>query len=337
MNILLVKSAFAILISFLITFYLIPLLCTFARRIHFLDVPDGIIKQQDGPVPYLGGIAVYVGFLFALALVIPFQNTLVSFLIGTTLLLFIGLLDDFFVLKPYQKFFGQFVVALCFLQSGFYLKERFFLSWELASIPLSLVWILVVINAFNLVDVMDGLSTTIALCASASFMAIALASASGWLVLLFSSLMGALLGFFFYNRPPACMYLGDAGSLFLGGFFAAAPFLFPWGTYTVYGFLAPFIILVVPLLEITSLIVIRSYKKIPFYQGSPDHFFLYLLDNGWSKWGILGYVSLISLVAGGVAFELVAGHISIEQLCVLGGVFLALWGGIVFWKDTKEP
>jgi UDP-GlcNAc:undecaprenyl-phosphate GlcNAc-1-phosphate transferase len=336
MGILLVKSLFAVLISFLVTFYLVPPLCIFARRVSFLDVPDGKIKNHATSVPYLGGVALYLGFLVSLAIVLPFQNTLVSFLIGITLLLFIGLLDDFFVLKPYQKFFGQCIVALCFLKAGFYLKGQFFLQRDLISIPLSLLWILVVINAFNLVDVMDGLTSTISLCAVLSFIGIAFMNNNSWLMLLLCSLLGSLFAFFFYNRPPASIYLGDAGSLFLGGFFAAVPFLFPWGIHSAYGFFAPVIILAIPLIEIFTLVLIRTYKGIPFYLGSPDHFSLYLLRNGWSKNHILGYVVLISFLEGLVAFELVAGALSLQQLVALGVVFCVFWYGILCLKPTSK-
>ncbi len=333
MNSLLVNSFFALGISFLVTFALVPLLSSLARRIHFLDVPDGTIKQHSKPVPYLGGVAVYLGFLCAFVFVLPFQNSLISFLIGATLLLFIGLMDDFFVLKPYQKFFGQLISAFCFLKAGFYLKEHFFSSGELLTVGLSLLWILSIINAFNLIDVMDGLATLVALLAAGGFIAIAIACHNGALVLLFCSLIGALAAFFLFNRPPAQIYLGDAGSLFLGGVFAAAPFLFPWGMYTIYGFLTPIIILVIPLLEVVSLIVIRRYKKIPFYRGSPDHFSHYLLRNGWNKWGILGYIALLGCVGAGVAHEFFLGYLSLAQMVGVGGVFLGLWFGLLFVKE----
>ena len=90
-------------------------------------------------------------------------------------------------------------------------------------------------------------------------------------------------GFLYFNKTPAKIYLGDAGSLLIGGLLATIPFMIPWGTYTIFGFLTPVIILGVPLVEVASLIIIRTYKKIPFYFGSPDHFAHYLFDQGWTK------------------------------------------------------
>jgi UDP-GlcNAc:undecaprenyl-phosphate/decaprenyl-phosphate GlcNAc-1-phosphate transferase len=322
--VLILKLFFAILISFLITFYLVPVLAAFAVRLRMLDVPDGKIKNHEKATPYLGGVAVYIGFLTSLALVYPFENQILLFIVGSTLLLFVGLIDDLLRSKPYQKFFGQSIAALCFLKAGFHLKELFFLSnyWN---IPISFFWIMSVINAFNLVDVMDGLATILATCATISFMIIALSFGHYNLALLLGALVGSLVAFFWYNRPPAKIYLGDAGSLFIGGFLATVPFLFNWSLYNWYGFLTPVLILAIPLLEVTFLVIIRSYKGIPFYQGSPDHFCLYLKMNGWTIWEILGYMILLSIILMHVSLAFAYSHMSFLQLIGLGAFFLSIW------------
>ncbi len=329
--ILILKLFFSILISFLITFYLVPLLSAVALRLNVLDVPDGKIKNHEKATPYLGGVAIYIGFLISLGLVFPFENQIMLFIVGSTLLLFVGLIDDLLRIKPYQKFFGQAIAALCFLKAGFYLKELFFVSnyWN---IPISFLWIMVVINAFNLVDVMDGLATTLAGSAACSFIILALTFGHYNLALLLGALFGALIAFFCYNQPPAKMYLGDAGSLFLGGIFATIPFLFNWSLYNWYGFLTPIIILAIPLLEVAFLVVIRTYKGIPFYQGSPDHFCLYLKANGWSIGEILLYVLGVSSILVTIATAFAFNYISFLQLLILGLLFLIVWITILCYK-----
>lgn len=149
--------------------------------------------------------------------------------------------------------------------------------------------------------------------------------------------MGALIAFFWYNRPPAKIYLGDAGSLFIGGFLATIPFLFNWGLYNnCYGFLTPAIILAIPLLEVTFLVIIRSYKGIPFYQGSPDHFCLYLKMNGWSIWEILLYVLTVSLVLFNIALAFAHNKISFMQLFAFGIAFLAFWVFVLSYKRKSS-
>ncbi len=323
MDVTVVKILFAFIFSFLITFYLVPHFCLLARRLHFFDEPDGKIKKQLHATPYLGGVAIYAGFLCGLAFTMPFENRIFFLIIGTTLLLLLGLIDDLFQMKPYQKFFGQTIVALCFLKAGFYLKSHVFHNiWKM---PLSLLWILTVINAFNLVDVMDGLATSLAIYATLTLLAVSYFLQHSIAMIVLASFLGPLCAFFIYNRPPARIYLGDSGSLFIGGFLGTIPFLFDWGTYNWYGYLTPIIILAIPLLECVSLIVIRAYKGIPFYQGSPDHFSCYLIENGWYKTSILWYIFLLSTILGSVSLLFALGVVSIASTMCLGFLFLIVW------------
>lgn len=324
------KLLFACLFSFLVTFYLIPFFCSLAYKLNFVDVPDGAIKQHKQATPYMGGVAIYCGFLFGLAFTMPMENKILLLLIGTILLLFIGLIDDFFILKPSQKIFAQAIVALCFLKAGFYLKEHFF--YNMWNMPLSFLWILTVINSFNLIDVMDGLATTVAIGATITLLVIAYYLNHFTVMIVLYALLGALCAFLFYNKPPAKIYLGDAGSLFIGGFFATIPFLFDWGTFNVLGYLTPIIIFAIPLLECMSLVAIRWYKQIPFYQGSPDHFCCYLLAQGWSKKTILLYMLGLSVYLGVIAILFALGDLSLRYVLYNAAMFLIIWTAILIKK-----
>jgi UDP-GlcNAc:undecaprenyl-phosphate/decaprenyl-phosphate GlcNAc-1-phosphate transferase len=326
----LIRLLFSFIISFLLTLYLIPFFSAIATKLNILDVPDGVIKMHKKSTPYLGGVAIYLGFIATLALIFPFENKILSLLLGATLLLFVGLVDDILRIKPYQKFFWQMIAASCFLKSGLHLKENFFLA-HFWNIPISFLWIVSVINAFNLVDVMDGLAVTIASCASATFLIIAIAYGQYSLALLLASFLGPLLAFFWYNKPPAQIYLGDAGSLFIGGFLATIPFLFKWSTYNSYGFFTPVIVLTIPILEISALVLIRSYKKIPFYNASPDHFSIYLQQNGWRKSQILAYVLFVSAFLLILSLLLFFNKINLPILAI---AFLTL---IIFWILSISP
>ena len=150
--------------SFFFVFLIVPFLMFFAFKFQVVDAPDGKIKKQDRAVPYLGGVAIYLGFVFSLLLFLPFQSYLYFFLFGITMLLALGLVDDLWVTTPAQKFLGQMIAAASFLITGFSLKEVFLSS--LGNSLLSFFWILSVVNAFNLVDVMDGLATLLAISAT---------------------------------------------------------------------------------------------------------------------------------------------------------------------------
>jgi len=327
------KFLFALILSFLFTLYMIPILKSLAFRFKILDIPDGNIKTHKIATPYLGGVAIYFGFIASLAIIFPFENKMFSFIIGSTLLLFIGLIDDLITMKPYQKFFGQMIAAFCFLKAGFYLKQNFFFS-NVWNIPISFLWILTIINAFNLVDVMDGLATILAGCATISFIIVALYLGNNVLAILLFAFLGALIGFFLYNKPDAKMYMGDAGALFIGGFLATVPFLFDWGTYNPYGYLTPIVILAIPLIEVATLVIIRFYKGIPFYQGSPDHFSIYLQKNGWSKSQILLYSVFASLILSIIAFLFFTKKLYFPGILIAGLIFLSIWILVLLYKST---
>ena len=329
------KLFFSFLLSFLFTIYLIPILCTLAVRFKILDFPDGVIKKHKKAIPYLGGVAIYFGFITSLAMTFPFENKMFLFLVGSTLLLFIGLIDDLIAMSPHQKFFGQMIATFCFLKAGFYLKQHFFFN-NIWNVPISFIWILAVINAFNLVDVMDGLAATLAGCATTTFLVIAIYLGHNELAILLSAFLGALIGFFMYNKPDAKIYLGDAGALFIGGFLATVPFLFDWGTYHSYGYLTPIIILAIPLLEVGTLVLIRLYKRIPFYQGSPDHFSIYLQKRGWSKYKVLSYVIFMSFGLALFSFLFFTKKVYFSVIFAAATIFLAIWYFLLFSKRVVD-
>lgn len=324
------KAVFGFLFALCITLNIVPILIEVGRRWKILDNPDGNLKQHKMPTPYLGGVAVFGGLTMALSIVFPFHNTHLFFFLGITVLLLVGLLDDLVVLAPRQKFFGQVIATLCFLKGGFYLKEQFLtalpvLAWPVLWLAVSGLWILTLVNAFNLIDIMDGLASTTALCLCANLGFFAYITGAYHVLILVATLAGALCAFLYYNKPVAAMYLGDAGSLFIGGFLAVAPFMIHWGEFGGYGFLAPVVLAGIPLIEVGTLIVIRSYKRIPFWLGSPDHFAIILKRNGWSVRMILAYIAFVSCLLQGIVSAVAFSFISVMH----GAELLA--AGIVCW------
>lgn len=315
--------AIASLVSFSCTFCLVPVFSYLAIKIRLIDIPDGKIKKHTEPTPYLGGVALYCGFLFGSIFSFSFTSATFFLLIGTTPLLLLGLMDDVTPLKPYKKFLGQFIITFILLQISLYLKYQFFYAYWL--MPVCALWILTMINAFNLIDVMDGLATIVALGAACSFLSVALLHGNNEIALPLATLGGALMAFLWYNRPPAQIYLGDAGSLWIGGFLAIVPLFFNWSSHNTYGYLTPVVILSIPLIEVVSLIIIRSYKRLPFYLGSPHHFCHYLQSNGWSRQLILLYVGSIAFILNILACLYVQGVVVLPALLGLSCLLLCAW------------
>lgn len=261
MNYILLRHIAVVVFSLSLSAYLVPLMSRIARRWGILDLPDGNIKTHKEGIPYLGGVAIYITFISSLALFYPNKTNILWLLLGVTLLLFLGLIDDLIIIKPRQKFLGQFVAVLCFFKGGIELKTEF-LS-QVFNSSISLLWLMLVTNAFNLIDVMDGLASLLAILTGASFFIIAILSKDFHLSLLILSFICPICVFFYFNKPSAKIYLGDSGSLFIGGFLAVMPLLFSWSEKTDYGYFVPVIILGIPLVEVAGLIIIRTLKGLP--------------------------------------------------------------------------
>ncbi len=323
------------LASFLSALYFGPICIALAHKLNFLDFPTTSLKNHRQPTPYLGGLVVYLGMLVALMLVFPLYHTSNFFVLGATFLLLIGLVDDSISLKPYQKIVGQLIATTFMVKGGLHFKETFLLHSQpleyLFWVIVSGFWMLVMINAFNLVDVMDGLAATIALTAAIAFFALSLVTQAWPASLFLGALIGALLGFLWFNRPPARIYLGDAGSLFVGGILGAVPFMIPWGTFSWHGYIAPLVILFIPLLEVGTLIIIRTLMGIPFYQGSPHHFSHFLRKKGWSPTNILIYTVLCNVLLCGLILCYLSGVLELFPLVLLLSLFVIFWYFILFF------
>lgn len=271
------------LLSFLIalglSIYLTPLFRSAAQRFGIVDRPDGNLKRQCEAIPYLGGLALYLSFLLAVAFTFEFNRQVLGLLLGGTIALMLGLIDDFGVLSPKIKLLGQVLAAFVVLKSGIYI-ELLFLP-KPVSIAISLVWLVGLMNAFNMIDIMDGLAAGAAFIASIALFIVALYNDRAVIALLTVALSGGLIGFLKYNFEPARIYMGDAGSMFIGLNLGGLSMI---GSYTEINdaaFLAPVVILGVPIFDTFFVSWARWRRGKPIFRGSPDHFPLRLV-----RWGL---------------------------------------------------
>lgn len=315
---------FSFFISFFLTSFLIPFCIKLAFKFKIIDNPDGKLKIHEKITPYLGGVAIYVSVLFVLLFKFNFGYNSLIFFISVTLLMILGLVDDIIVISPLHKLFGQ--AACVFFLSLFCSNLLFIYDYvgKYLSFSFNMFWCLSIINAFNLIDVMDGLCSITAITSTISFLLISLIFNQVNIAILLVIFLGALTSFFLYNAPPARIYLGDSGSLFIGGVLSLIPFLINWPSRFM-AISSSFLVLAVPILELVSLIVIRLYKKIPFYLGSPDHFSIILKKKGWSKKEILIYVALINIFLAFVVILNVLNCIFLLQMLLLTFFVLLIW------------
>jgi UDP-GlcNAc:undecaprenyl-phosphate GlcNAc-1-phosphate transferase len=311
---------FTFLLALGIALYFTPILRDAALRFGVVDRPDGRLKLQSEPVPYLGGLAVYLAFLFALAIVPIWTPQTLGLLLGGTLVLLLGLVDDMGALDPKSKLFGQLVAVAALLKSGITIELTWLPWW--ASYPIAALWLLATCNAFNLIDTMDGLAASVALTSSASLFVVALATSDPLLAVSSAGLSGALLGFLRYNWHPAKIYLGDAGSLFLGLTLGALAMQGSFTRNNTVAALAPAILLGVPLFDMLFVMYIRRRRGLPVLLGSPDHVALRL-----RKWRLSTPQTVLAnaIVGAGLGLGVVTMLYSddLVALIVLGALLAA--------------
>ena len=314
---------FAFMLSLGLSLYITPIVRKGALLYDIVDRPDGKLKNQTDPVAYLGGIAVYLAVLLTLALTFDLSREILGILLSGTIIVILGIIDDFKVLPPKIKFIGQAIAAFVLIKSGIYIKLVFLPLW--INIILSFLWLMVITNAFNIIDVMDGLATGIGCLVSIILFIVAIMNQHVLIAILTIALAGALLGFLRYNFEPAKIYLGDTGSLFIGLLLGALSMI---GSYTQNNLAAcfsPVIILGIPIFDTVFVIYIRWRRGIPIIYGSPDHFALRL-----RKWRF----STIQTVILSYAASLILGLLAIvmlllpSNLAALGIILVLLLGAI---------
>jgi UDP-GlcNAc:undecaprenyl-phosphate GlcNAc-1-phosphate transferase len=258
-----------ILASGVISFVLTPLLRRLAHSVGFVDIPN-TRKIHASPVPLLGGVAIYLGMAAAVA--ISGESTireLIGVLGGATIMVGFGLWDDRYSLKPAMKLLGQAIAATLLIASG--------ISVSLFPIPalnyaITLLWVLGITNALNLLDNMDGLAAGIAGVASAFFLILAVIEGLGLVASLAAATLGACVAFLYFNFSPASLFMGDAGSMVLGFALAVLGIKLDFkGIPLPVTWAIPVIILGVPIFDTTLVVVSRLRRRRPITMGGKDH------------------------------------------------------------------
>ncbi|MCK4512520.1 undecaprenyl/decaprenyl-phosphate alpha-N-acetylglucosaminyl 1-phosphate transferase [bacterium] len=278
----------AFLLSMMAVLALTPALRGLAKHLHFLDYPN-TIKVHKTPTPLMGGIAVALASLAsaaaALALInYPYSAKIVGFMSGGLIVLVLGLADDANGMRPAVKLTGQAVAAAVMMFSGGLSGLPFH---PVISFVLGLIWMVGLMNAFNFLDNMDGLSSGVAaICAAALLGASASMGqvfVSAWLCLI----LGAVAGYLPYNFPPASTFMGDAGSLVIGYLLAVVSclttYVQPGQTYYLYGVFVPLVVMAVPLYDLVSVVFLRIRGRANPMVGDQRHFSHRLVDRGLSR------------------------------------------------------
>lgn len=320
-------AAAAFLLSFLLALYLTPIFRDAARQFGIVDAPDGKLKTQKEKVPYLGGVAVFAAVLFPVSLFLQFSDKVAGLLLACSIIVLLGLIDDIGRLSPRVKLLVQVIAVFVMMKSGIRIRIEAFPP--LLCIALTFFWMIVITNGFNLIDVMDGLAAGVAAVSALALAVVFLLQGERMGLILCLSLVGALLGFLRYNRPPAQIYLGDTGSLLIGFLLGG---LAIDGDYTVrnpYGWFTVLAIFAVPLFETAFVSWLRFRRGASIFSGSRDHFSLRLRRWKLTRWQTVCASCGAAVVAAGVGV-MGMGLSPLPSLLAYGSVGLlfflvALW------------
>jgi len=305
-------------LSLLLSLYGVPMARRAALMFNIVDRPDGRLKFQAQPVPYFGGLAVYLAFLISLALTFEFRQDVLGLVLAGTLMVMLGLIDDFGVLKPWPKLIGQLIAVFVLIRSGIRIEIVALPDW--LDLLFTVVWMVGIINAVNIIDVMDGLAGGVSVIACAWLFVVALLNQDMTVAVMLAALAGSLMGFLRFNFHPAQIYLGDSGSLFTGLMLGALAMIGKYTAVNPVSLFVPVFVLGVPIFDTLFVMYIRKLRGIPVFLGSPDHFALRL-----RRWALS--VPQVALLSYGVAFAL--GGIGIAIMFVRTEIALGLVAGTV--------
>lgn len=254
------------LVSYLIT----PFLRKVAFRIGYLDHPLDT-KSHAHPTALLGGVGIYFAFVIGLLTNINIGQDfrVVGLIIGSTILLIVGLIDDRMGMMPEVKLLGQFLAAMVVIKSGVRID---FLNNYYLDLIVTYLWIVGITNSFNLLDNMNGLSSGIAAIASIFFGFVMGMSSQFHVAIIAFALAGASVGFLKHNFPRASIFMGDTGSLVIGFVMATVAVMGSWSTRFLTTSLAmPIIILAYPIFDTSLVTILRMREGRSIFQGGKDH------------------------------------------------------------------
>jgi UDP-GlcNAc:undecaprenyl-phosphate GlcNAc-1-phosphate transferase len=312
-----------------------PLARRVAIRAGIVDAPAAR-KLQTAPVPLLGGAAIYLAVVVALILLgdRAYVRELVGILLGATLVSLFGLADDRWGMNAYLKLGGQLLAGIVLIIGG--TQVRLFAA-EWANWAITLVWVVGITNALNLLDNMDGLSSGVTIVAAAFFLLLAAMSGQYLVGAMAAALIGACVGFLRYNLNPATIFMGDTGALFLGFVLAALaiklrfPSNVPWITWLV-----PLCVLAVPIFDTTLVTISRLRRGLnPLTTPGKDHLSHRLTALGLTRREAVLCCYLIGGACGMVAVYIAQsrfpdGYIAAGLLAAAGAVAIA-------WFERRVP
>ena len=301
------RVAAALVVALLISFISTPVVKSIAQRVGAMDIPKDNRRMHHHPIPRMGGLAIFLGFLLSALIFVPMDQANRGMLLGAVVIVILGIFDDIYALPALPKLLVQIGAALIAVLHGNVIEvlsnPNLFSEnpyWNLGSlaIPLSVIWIVAITNAVNLIDGLDGLAVGVATISSLTMLVIAMLVSDGMVALMMAALAGGCIGFMPYNMNPAKIFMGDTGSTFLGFILAVVSIQGLFKFYTIISFAVPFLMLGLPLFDTCFAILRRLSKGQSPMAPDRSHVHHRLIDMGFSQKQAVAILYVDSAILG---------------------------------------
>ena len=293
-----------------VALFITPVVIGLANKTGALDKPDPR-KVHKKPIPRIGGLAIFSAFVIATIAAVFFsdieieiQFEIVGLIISGTLMMLVGLIDDYKNLPAKVKLLGQIIAAavlviifdvrIDFITDPF--GDYIYLEW--LAIPATLFWLVGITNTVNLIDGLDGLAAGVSAIAAITILLVALEDNILLVAVLTAALAGAAVGFLFYNFNPACIFMGDSGALFLGFMLAGISVIGAVKCAATIALIVPILALGLPILDTTFAIIRRFRGGVPIFKPDKGHLHHRLLGLGFSQRQAVLLMYVISALLG---------------------------------------
>ena len=339
----LVSLVAALVMSFAAT----PVVKIFAQKVGAMDVPRDGRRMHDHPIPRLGGLAMFMGFILSTLLFAKIDTQVRGLLLGCIVIVTTGVIDDIVPLKWWIKLLLQTAAALIAVFHGIRIEvltnpvlfsENNWLTLGMLSVPITVIWIVGVTNSVNLIDGLDGLAVGVSAIGSATMLVIALLVSEANVAIILAALAGACVGFMPFNINPAKIFAGDTGALLLGYVLATMSVIGMFKVYAIISFIVPFLVLALPLFDTGFAIIRRLLRGQSPMHPDRGHVHHRLIDMGFSQKQAVAILYCVSAVFGLSAVVLATSGGMKAMLLILAFLATGLLAGFVLHSGHRpEP
>ena len=341
---LLVQVLASLVAALVMSFAATPLVKIFAQKVGAMDVPKDGRRMHDHPIPRLGGLAMFLGFRLSTLLFAEIDLQIRGMLLGCVVVVTAGVIDDIAPLKWWVKLLLQLAAAGIAVGHGIRIEVFtnpnllgegwLILGW--LSIPITVLWIVLVTNSVNLIDGLDGLAVGVSGIGSVTMLVIALLVSEGNVAIILAALTGACVGFMPYNMNPAKIFAGDTGALLLGYVLATMSVIGLFKTYAIISFLLPFLVLALPIFDTLFAIIRRIIHGQNPMQADRGHVHHRLIDMGLSQKQAVAILYCVSTVFGLAAVVLATSGRMKALLLLLAFAFTGIIAGFAFSSGHRH-